>query len=79
MAKYRVLRAVEHNRKLYLPATAVSAADGTQIEVDSSGFIQLSEDEASQFGRGQIEPAEQASVSESSSSSGSSKKSSSKS
>jgi hypothetical protein len=81
MAKYKVVRPVEHNRKLYMPATALSAADGTQIEVDASGFIQLGDDEASQFGGGQIEPtAEETSGGESGSpAAGSSRRGSSKS
>jgi hypothetical protein len=55
MAKYKILRPVEHNRKLYVPATAPSAADGTEIEVDASGSIELSDAEASQLTLGQIQ------------------------
>jgi hypothetical protein len=56
MAKYKILRPVEHDRKLYVPATAPSAADGTEIEVDASGSIELSDAEASQLTQGQIQP-----------------------
>jgi hypothetical protein len=56
MAKYKIIRPVEHNRKLYVPATTPSAADGTEIEVDASSSIELSDQEASQFTQGQIQP-----------------------
>jgi hypothetical protein len=56
MARYKVLRPVEHNQKLYIPSTALSAANGAEIQVDASGFIQLSDPEASQLAQGQIEP-----------------------
>ena len=55
MAKYKIIRPVEHNRKLYVPATTPSAADGTEIEVDASGSIELSDQEASQLTQGQIQ------------------------
>jgi len=56
MARYKVLRPVEHNQKLYIPSTSLSAANGAEIQVDASGFIQLSDPEASQLAQGQIEP-----------------------
>jgi hypothetical protein len=56
MAKYKIIRPIEHNRKLYVPATAPSAADGTEIEVDASGLIELSDQEASQLTQGQVQP-----------------------
>jgi len=57
MARYKVVRPIEYNQKLYIPATAVSAASGAQIQVDASGFIQLDDQEAAQFNLGQLEPA----------------------
>ena len=56
MARYKVLRQLEHNRKLYVPATAHSAADGSLIEVDASGTVELREEEAAQLTHGQIQP-----------------------
>jgi hypothetical protein len=57
MPKYKVLRPIEYNQKLYVPSTALSAGSGAEIQVDASGVIQLSDQEASQFALGQIEPA----------------------
>ncbi len=60
MPKYKVLRAIEHNLKLYLPelpdavATAKSAGNGSDIPVDASGSIELSESEAAAFIEGQV-------------------------
>jgi hypothetical protein len=62
MAKYKVLRPIEHSFKLYLPeAGAVpegvrSFGNGGEILVDRSGVIELSEAEAAQMSEGQIEP-----------------------
>jgi hypothetical protein len=56
MARYGVLRPIEHNLKLYIPAIATSAANGNEIPVDASGWIELSEQEASRFVHGQIQP-----------------------
>jgi hypothetical protein len=62
MAKYKVVRPIEHNNKLYLPAggattgTAKSASHGGDIPVDNSGIIDLTEQEAEKFKNGQVEP-----------------------
>jgi len=62
MAKYKVLRPIEHNNKLYLPAgeaitgTAKSASHGGDISVDSSGTIELTAQEAARFTNGQLAP-----------------------
>lgn len=64
MAKYKVIRAVEYNDKLYLPSTfaaektpeaATSAGSGREIPVDTSGFIEISNQVAASFTLGQIE------------------------
>jgi hypothetical protein len=60
MARYRVVRPIEHNQKLYVPATAVSAGSGAEIVVDASGFVELSDQEAAQLTQGQ--PASQGSA-----------------
>ncbi len=60
MPKYRVLRPIEHNQKLYLPEmadalpTAKSAGHGGDIPADASGVIELSEKEAAALTDGQI-------------------------
>ncbi len=62
MPTYKVLRAIEHNQKLYLPEvpdalpTTRSAGHGGEIPVDASGVIELSEREAAALEMGQIEP-----------------------
>ena len=61
MAKFKVLRQIEHSLRLYLPAgtattgKAKSAAHGGDIDVDATGEIELSEAEAVIFNRGQVE------------------------
>ena len=61
MPKYKVLRPIEHNQKLYLPAAktgpekAKSVGDGQEISVDASGTIELDEKEAQRLKEGQIE------------------------
>jgi len=66
MAKYKVVRPIEHNNKLYLPAgeattgTAKSASHGGNIPVDSSGTIELTAPEAAGFTNGQLAPLPQA-------------------
>ncbi|MGH9455489.1 MAG: hypothetical protein ACRD2O_16130 [Terriglobia bacterium] len=64
MAKYKVVRAVEYNHKLYLPTTfaagripdaATSAGSGREIPVDTSGFIEIANQAAASFTLGQIE------------------------
>jgi hypothetical protein len=62
MARYRVVRPIEHNQKLYVPATAVSAGSGAEIVVDASGFVELSDQEAAQLTQGQVQPASQGSA-----------------
>lgn len=63
MAKFKVLRPIEHSLCLYVPAGAAaaekakSAAHGGDIAVDASGTIDLSEAEAALLTRGQVEPA----------------------
>ena len=62
MAKYKVVRPIEHNNKLYLPAgeattgKAKSASHGGDIPVDSSGTIELTPQEAAHFTNGQLVP-----------------------
>ncbi|HUY12403.1 MAG TPA: hypothetical protein VMX16_02080 [Terriglobia bacterium] len=64
MAKFRVIRPVEYNHKLYLPAaltgggipeTTASAGSGREIPVDKSGIIEIARQAASSFAQGQIE------------------------
>ncbi len=65
MAKYKVLRPIEHNLRLYLaadawpqdgPKTIKSAGHGNDIPVDTGGIIELSDAEAAAMTAGQIEP-----------------------
>ncbi len=62
MPKFRVLRPIEHDLKLYLPADtetpekAKSAAHGGDIPVNASGTIELSKEEAAQLTHGQVSP-----------------------
>jgi len=62
MAKYKVVRPIEHNNKLYLPAgeattgTAKSASHGGNVPVDNSGTIELTAQEAAGFTNGQLAP-----------------------
>ena len=62
MAKYKVVRPIEHNNKLYLPAgeattgTAKSTSHGGDIPVDRSGTIELTAQEAAHFANGQLAP-----------------------
>lgn len=62
MAKYQVLRPIEHNEKLYLPehshipAAVKSAGNGQVISCDASGAIELNEAEAKVLLQGRIEP-----------------------
>jgi hypothetical protein len=60
MAKYQVLRPIEHDQKLFLPqgapspAAARSVSHGHEIAVDASGVIELSEQQAAAFANGQV-------------------------
>ncbi len=60
MAQFKVLRPIEHDRTLYLPARepspqpALSGADGKEIPVNSSGLIELTDEQAVAFNAGQI-------------------------
>ncbi len=60
--KYKVLRPIEHDQKLYLPdgAPAVekarSAGNGQEIPVDASGVIELEERQARLLPEGRVEP-----------------------
>lgn len=60
MAKYNVLRPVEYDGKLYLPAgespppTARSASNGRDIPVDASGVIDLTQEQAAEMVLGQV-------------------------
>lgn len=62
MTQYSVLRPIEYNGKLYVPAsddapTATrSAGNGNKIPVDRGGVIDLPDDVARQFVLGQIAP-----------------------
>ncbi len=61
MAKFKVLRPIEHNQKLYVPeaadapATTKSFGHGNDIPVDRAGWIDLGAEEAGRFTLGQIE------------------------
>ena len=67
MAKYKVLRPIEHDQKLYLPEmpdalpTVKSAGHGGDIPVDASGIIELSEPESAALVDGQIIPVDESS------------------
>ena len=67
MPKYRVLRPIEHGTKLYLPegaspppnarapeGKAISAGHGQAIDVDNSGVIELTDEQAGFLTAGQI-------------------------
>ncbi len=60
MLKYKVLRPIEHNLKLYLPEvpdalpTVKSAGHGQDIPVNGSGIVELSDGEAAALNLGQI-------------------------
>ena len=62
MAKHKVLRALEHDLKLYVPkgcwpdraVKAKSVANGQDIEVDDSGVIELSEKAAAALPAGVV-------------------------
>jgi len=61
MAKYLVLRPIEHNQKWYVPkdfknppATVMSGGHGGDIQVDTSGLIDLDDKEAAAFVDGHI-------------------------
>jgi hypothetical protein len=63
MPKYKVLRPIEHNLKLYLPEGTEnppekkpSSGHGLDIPVDASGVIDLTEADAAPMTHGQIEP-----------------------
>lgn len=62
MAKFNVLRPIEYNGKLYLkqssevPKFVKSAGNGSDIPVDASGVIDLTEEQAAQFTLGQVAP-----------------------
>lgn len=61
MAKYKVVRPIERNQRLYCPAAShapsqvKSCAHGNDIPTDFSGVIDLSPEEATLFSLGQIE------------------------
>ncbi len=68
MPKYQVLRPIEHDQKLYLPAdhpekpeTAASVSHGRPVPVDSTGMIEVTEQEAAGFDplMGQIQKVEE--------------------
>ena len=63
MPKYKVLRPIEHNEKLYVPDSLTdvlvkvhSSGHGREITVDKSGVIELTSAEAAAMTLGQIEP-----------------------
>jgi len=66
MPKYKVLRPIEHNQSLYLPAGSAapprtsSASHGQEIPVDAAGTIELDDDQARALVHGQIAPAPEA-------------------
>ncbi len=64
MAKFKIVRPVEYNHKLYLPRilggeeiseVRTSAGSGREIPVDISGIIEITNQEAASFTLGQIE------------------------
>lgn len=61
MARFKVLRPIEHSQRLYVVAGAdasekvKSVAHGGDIEVDATGEIELSDAEAAPLNRGQVE------------------------
>jgi hypothetical protein len=61
MPKFRVLRPIEYDGKLYMPETesapdkVKSAGHGQDIPVDSSGEIELTEKQSAELTLGQIE------------------------
>ena len=63
MPKFKVLRPIEHNQKLYVPEgqpapeKVKSFGGGQEIGVDAGGFIELSDKEAAALTAGQVEPA----------------------
>ncbi len=65
MPKFKVLRPIEHNGKLHLPEdphapkTATSGSHGGEIDVDSTGFIELTEAEAVRMTEGQVQKMEE--------------------
>jgi len=65
VATYRVVRPIEHNNKLYIPAgtaiarTVKSASHGGEISVDDSGTVELTPQEAARFTNGQIVPVQE--------------------
>lgn len=65
MTQYSVLRPVEYNGKLYVPASedapsvTKSAGNGNEIPVDRSGVIDLPDEVAHQFTFGQITPVQE--------------------
>ena len=62
MAQFQVIRAIEHNQKLYLPRGSTapdrikSAAHGQDIAVDATGVIELNDREAAALSNGQVLP-----------------------
>ena len=61
MSRFKVRRPIEHNQKLYLPQTGTgpetvkSVGHGQEIPVDTSGTIELNDNEAQSLRDGQIE------------------------
>ncbi len=61
MSKFKVLRPIEHDGKLYLPETesapgkVKSAGHGQDIPVDLGGAIELTEKQAAELTLGQVE------------------------
>lgn len=62
VAKFKVLRPIEYSGKLYLhptseaPKFVKSAGNGSDIPVDASGIVDLTEEQAAWFTLGQIAP-----------------------
>ena len=62
MAKFQILRLLEHNQVLYVPKGTAevvktkSAGNGSEIPVDASGTIELDAAEAGALTSGQIAP-----------------------
>lgn len=61
MARYEVLRPIEHDQKLYLPKgtkveteKVASAGHGREIDHDTSGMIELEEKQAKALTEGQV-------------------------
>lgn len=62
MPKYTVFRPIEHNNRLYLPEgtqapeVTASASHGRSVEIDTSGVVELTEEQATAMDLDQVAP-----------------------